>query len=136
MRNSTAPSYGIYPGNGTCYILTQLFEGGTYAEIQDESLVDTLTTIRSLTEVIGKYHRDGYLHLDIKPANILVIPEAREHIILFDFDSVIRKEQAKEAAFLSYTQNWPRRSRSFPPCTGTYAKQRICLPLVRFCSKS
>lgn len=106
LSNSTAQSYGIYSGYGTCYILTQLFEGGTYAEIQDESLVSTLTTIRSLAKVIGKYHRDGYLHLDIKPANILVLPETREHIILFDFDSVIRKDQARETAFLSYTQNW------------------------------
>lgn len=80
--------------------------------------MDTLTTIRSLTEVIGKYHRDGYLHLDIKPANILVIPETREHIILFDFDSVIRKEQAKEAAFLSYTQNWAAPEQIVPSMHG------------------
>lgn len=33
------------------------------------------------------------LHLDIKPENVLLIPETKEQMVLFDFDSMVRKEK-------------------------------------------
>lgn len=106
LKNATAPPSGIYAGNGTLYSLTPLFDGQSYDRVQDETLMDTLQTLRALTAVLEKYHRAGYLHLDVKPANLLIIPETRELVILFDFDSVVRADLPANSSPVSYTQSW------------------------------
>ena len=57
---------------------------------------------------LGEYHSLGFLHLDIKPENILVLREAPNMIKLFDLDSVVRKQDIQEGTLpaLSYSLRW------------------------------
>ena len=106
LKNSTSLLQGKYEAYGTGYMVMPVFDGHTYENVTDASPLDTYKTVRTLTEVIRKYHDAGYLHLDIKPSNIFIYPETREMILLFDFDSVTPKEQIRTAKLLSYSQNW------------------------------
>lgn len=63
-------------------------EGIDYRYYEDQSLQELFRHMKSLAQIILKYHQKGYLHLDIKPENVLILPETPEHVILFDFDSV------------------------------------------------
>ena len=63
---------------------------------EEKSLESLITRIKTLCSIIEKYHNQGYLHLDIKPSNIFVLPETKENVILFDFDSVVKIEDIKE----------------------------------------
>ena len=90
IMNSTVNSTYSFAANETMYVVMNLDEGEDYRSYKDRSLTETLTHVKTLTSVIAKYHEGGYLHLDIKPENIFVIPETPEHIYLFDFDSVCK----------------------------------------------
>ncbi|EJZ69590.1 protein kinase domain-containing protein [Lachnoanaerobaculum sp. OBRC5-5] len=106
--NSTIDSSGIFEFNNTVYIIMTLNEGMDYERYKDESLKEVLKYIKSLAILIKKYHDKGFLHLDIKPENIFVIPETTEHIYLFDFDSVINVDQLenKRIMELSYSEGY------------------------------
>ena len=58
-----------------------------------------LKICRHITGVLKAYHKNkpSYIHLDIKPANILVVPiDEKDYIIqMFDFDSVYTIEELK-----------------------------------------
>ena len=89
LINSTVNPAEIIRKNNTVYILMTLDEGEDYAKYNDKSLKEVFTHIKSLALIIKKYHEQGYLHLDIKPENIFILPESAEHILLFDFDSLM-----------------------------------------------
>ena len=88
LRNATAHAFELCEANGTLYSVMNVNEGKTFEQDISSSLSDILKTVLALTRVVGKYHENGYLHLDIKPSNFLTIPETRELVILFDMDSV------------------------------------------------
>ena len=121
MKNSTSNIQSIFAANGTRYIDMTVMEGQTYDQIQEKSLYDLLRRIRTITEVIDSYHRNGLLHLDIKPENILVMPKTVEMVQIFDFDSVTPKAEATRSAFLSYTQSWAAQEQILPN-----RRNRIC----------
>ena len=108
LRNSTACAFDLVEANGTLYSIQMLNEGHSYAKDSSCELKENLQTILALTKVIGKYHEQGYLHLDIKPENFLVIPETRELVILFDVDSVTKVSDLKEGLVkaVSYSEGW------------------------------
>lgn len=93
LLNSTGTVSEIVQANGTVYSILSYEEGKDYQQYQDASLQEVLEHIKAVAQVIQKYHENGYLHLDIKPENIFVFPETAQHILLFDFDSVIRMEE-------------------------------------------
>lgn len=88
LRNSTAHIFDLCEANGTLYSVMDVNEGQTFDQDNSKKLSDILKTTLALARVVEKYHNNGYLHLDIKPSNFLVIPETRELVILFDVDSV------------------------------------------------
>lgn len=96
LINSTVISSDIVFHNNTIYTLMIYNEGTDYSKYKDNSLKEMFTHIRSLAKLIQKYHQNRYLHLDIKPENVLIIPETPEHILLFDFDSVISFDQLSQ----------------------------------------
>lgn len=100
LMNSATDAHELFPGNHTVYSLLSYDEGTVYQTYQDASLQEVLRHLKALTLVISQYHRHGYLHLDIKPENLLVIPETPEHILLFDVDSIITEDEIKENASL------------------------------------
>lgn len=108
VMNSTVNIADKFSSNGTLYAVMNLDEGTDYQNYTDRSLVEILSHIKALATVINKYHSDGYLHLDIKPENVFVIPETAEHVFVFDFDSVCKIEDLrnKKIVNLSYSEGF------------------------------
>lgn len=98
LINSTINASDLFYINGTYYTIMPFYEGSDYRSYTDTSLKELFEHIHSFAELIKKYHENGYLYLDIKPENILVIPETTEHIYLFDFDSLVTLEELKKNA--------------------------------------
>lgn len=97
LVNSTVNVSNFLFKNNTCYSVANFDEGRDYKNYVDASLIELLVHIKSLSIIISKYHLNGYLHLDIKPENILILPETGEHILLFDFDSMISFAELKNS---------------------------------------
>ena len=108
LRNSTAHIFDLCEANGTLYSVMDVNEGQTFEQDNSEKLSDILKTALALARVVEKYHNNGYLHLDIKPSNFLVIPENRELVILFDVDSVTSMEDiaSGKVKCVSYSKGW------------------------------
>ena len=108
LRNSTAHIFDLCEANGTLYSVMDVNEGQTFEQDNSEKLSDILKTTLALARVVEKYHDNGYLHLDIKPSNFLVIPETRELVILFDVDSVtpIADIASGKVKCVSYSKGW------------------------------
>lgn len=121
LKNSTTNVQEIFEANGTSYIDMTVFNGTVYSRLEEESLYQLLRRMRALVQVIGSYHRAGFLHLDIKPDNIFAIPETCELVMLFDFDSVVEKEEMSSMGGLSYTKDW-----AAPEQLAVALRRRIC----------
>ena len=108
LVNSTVNVGNFLFKNNTCYSVANFDEGQDYKNYTDASLIELLVHVKSLSTIIGKYHLNGYLHLDIKPENILILPETGEKILLFDFDSLISFEELKKnpRLILSYSDGF------------------------------
>lgn len=108
LTNSTINSTDIIEENNTIYSLMTMDEGTDYGNYQDSSLKELLCHIKSLAILVGRYHEKGYLHLDIKPQNVLILPETEQHILLFDFDSVTTYEELKKNGrfYLSFSEGF------------------------------
>ena len=108
LRNSTTHIFDLCEANGTLYSVMDVNEGQTFEQDNSGKLSDILKTTLALARVVEKYHNNGYLHLDIKPSNFLVIPETRELVILFDVDSVMSMEDIASGRVkcVSYSKGW------------------------------
>ena len=91
LKNYTANIQNTYYDNGTIYIDMTETNGKSYADVEEKSIYNLAQRIKVLAQVIGNYHKHGYLHLDIKPSNIFVRPEDEtcQDVLLFDFDSLV-----------------------------------------------
>ncbi|MFH1024471.1 MAG: serine/threonine-protein kinase [Planctomycetota bacterium] len=73
--------------NGTPYFLREYFEGETLKfhllKHPRSSNTDLKTLFLALTDILGYIHRKGFVHLDIKPENILIRTPDRIKIIDF-----------------------------------------------------
>ena len=93
-NNLSAANYhtvqmGLYVGNNTAYTLTSCDYGKSYDKLKDTNLHTMFKLMYSVTKAVELYHNAGFLHLDIKPKNILVLDEVTDVVKLFDFDSLI-----------------------------------------------
>lgn len=104
--NSTVHSDGIYDGNGTKYLIMDVDFGKTFDRDDSEDIHDILQSILALIRAVKACHQAGFLHLDLKPENFLIVPETRELVKIFDTDTMIRKEDLRTAPQCSYTQKW------------------------------
>lgn len=95
LINSTVNTTNIYHKNDTTYTVMNYDEGKEYSHNIDADLQSMFVRVKAVADVIKKYHSKGFLYLDIKPENIMVIPETKEHVMLFDFDSLIATEELK-----------------------------------------
>lgn len=106
LKNSTSNVQDEFEANNTCYIDMTVFHGDVYSRVQEDSLYNLFCRMKALASILQKYHNNGYLHLDIKPDNIFTLPDTCEMLMLFDFDSVVKKEDLKNAGSISYSQSW------------------------------
>lgn len=108
LKNFTSNIQGYFYGNNTEYIDMTVFAGSTYDKIRNESIHMLFRRMRVLVQVIANYHKQGLLHLDIKPENIFVRPENEtvEDVILLDFDSIVQEKYRMNCSCMSYTKEW------------------------------
>ena len=106
LTNSTVNAVDVISCNRTVYILLPMDEGIDYRYYEDQSLQELFRHMKSLAQIILKYHQKGYLHLDIKPENVLILPETPEHVILFDFDSVTAIGELQKNAGIPYSDGF------------------------------
>ncbi len=107
QMNSVSNIQGVYTGNHTVYIAMSCNTGACLTAEQEYSFIEIMRIIRAVTIQIRHFHDNGYLYLDLKPNNIFLYPETPDMVMLFDFDSVIRKEDIiKHSEWLSFTEEW------------------------------
>lgn len=82
----------IFRQNGTSYILSAYSSQKTLATYQPETLKECVLLVCQAARVLDSLHRQGYLYLDIKPDNVLVVDGYPKKIQLFDFDSLVSME--------------------------------------------
>ena len=106
LTNSTVNAVDVISCNHTVYILMPMDEGCDYKHYEDQSLQELFGHMKSLAQIIQKYHQNRYLHLDIKPENVLILPETPEHVILFDFDSVTALDELPQKTGIPYSDGF------------------------------
>ena len=96
----TAGLYGLYQDdNGYYWTSVSSMVGRTFDKLLSEnSFQKNLEVIRRIAESIKAYHEAGWILLDVKPENILVIDSLGLHgINFFDFDSFIQLSEVESA---------------------------------------
>ena len=108
FTNYTVNSSDLFETNNTLYNVMNCDEGFDYEKYDDLTLKELFQRIRTLTNLIGEYHKLGYLLLDIKPANIFVLPETEDIVKFFDFDSLVAKEDIINLpnSYISYSEGY------------------------------
>lgn len=96
LTNATVDARWIQRENNTIYSVMSYIEGTDYGKYKERFLKDIFTRMKKLCEIIGGYHREGCLHLDIKPENILIPSDTKEQVVLFDFDSLTELQSLRE----------------------------------------
>ena len=103
----------IFELNGTSYIVSAYSSDKTLATYEPESLKECVMLVKQVAYVLGNIHRQGYLYLDTKPGNVLVVDGYPKQVRLFDFDSLLSVREVAEAdkrcsgdVRLSYTKGF------------------------------
>ena len=111
----------ILTGYHTFYTLYPTQNAKAYDRINDTDYTEILKTVRAIALAVSAYHKLGYLHLDIKPQNIMIYPETREMVLLVDSDSCVKQNELSSEIELSYSPGYAapeliagRRSRICP----------------------
>ena len=102
--NSISSIQGIFEGNNTKYIAMSC-QNGTSIDNSELSLYDIFRLFKAVTLQLNNLHKNGFLYLDLKPANIILYPETPELVMLFDFDSAVKFDEIA-LDDLSFTQKW------------------------------
>lgn len=100
-NNASASNYhpvqlGLYEGNNTLYTLSSCDYGKSYDKLEDDNLYSLVKIMLAVAKGVEQYHKAGFLHLDIKPKNILVLDDVTDIIKLFDFDSLLKVDDIKK----------------------------------------
>lgn len=109
IKNSTFEVQDCFEANKTLYAVTDMNSGISLEKKLEEEefgVLEMLKTIKAVTILIGEYHEQGYLYMDIKPQNIFIIPETNELVKLYDFDTVVSLDEIKDSGFYSYTEGF------------------------------
>lgn len=96
LANRIVNTYEIYEKDNEIYIVTTYQEGVTLDKCKFESVRDVIGIVRSLARTLKLLHDRGYLYLDVKPENVLMLNGTRDWVQLYDFDSVVRKEDLED----------------------------------------
>ena len=82
--------------NGTCYIVSAYSSRKTLGAYKPCSLKEAVMLMIQVAYIIDNIHNKGYLYLDIKPDNVLIVDGYKKQIKLFDFDSLFYMENKEQ----------------------------------------
>lgn len=115
LHDGLTSTIDIYTGNGTTYLASSYSPESTLATYAPDNLKKSILLVKQVAYVVGKIHKAGYLYLDVKPENILVIDGFSTRIQLFDFDSLFpmsNRSLANQAMYKSVKLSY---SKGFAP---------------------
>jgi len=81
-----ARTHGLFADRGTYYLAMEYLPGGSLADRMKTGplpMAEAVRIARELCDALGHAHREGVVHCDIKPANVLF--DARGRVRLADF---------------------------------------------------
>ena len=87
---------GRDPATGTLFIALERLRGQTLADLAEAGPVDWRTALHIVAQVaraLHHAHRQGVVHRDVKPANILVLPSGEAKVMDF---GIARLESARQ----------------------------------------
>lgn len=98
----------VFNQNGTSYILSAYSSKNTLAVYKPGNLKECITLIKQVVYVLGNIHKMGYLYLDIKPDNVLIVDGYQKQVQLFDFNSLFEWKKLNQPSDirLSYTKGF------------------------------
>lgn len=99
-------TFDIYHANNTVYIVSAYLKDSALSEYRPTTLKSCISIVKNTAIAIGKIHSEGYLYLDTKPENILVVDCASERIQLFDLDTLIPLSGSSGDFCLSYSRGY------------------------------
>lgn len=109
--NTSARLYDTVEANGTLYHILEYYNGVPFSLSCTGNLEKYLSALLQTACTLKTYHQSGYLHLDIKPANLYYLPPQYDamhtcgSVLLLDFDSIIRKTEV-DIATRSYSAGY------------------------------
>lgn len=86
----------VYSHNGTKYIVSAYSAEKTLATYKPASIKECVMLVKQVAYVMNKIHAQGFLYLDTKPNNVLVIENEQSRIQLFDFDSLVDLNELRQ----------------------------------------
>lgn len=113
--SSMANQLDVFRQNGTSYVLSAYSSKKTLATYKPESLKECITLVKQVAYVLGNIHKQGYLYLDTKPDNVLVVDGYQKQIQLFDFDSLFSIQEVRKTSKLSCSDVRLSYSKGFAP---------------------
>ena len=113
--SSMANQLDIFRQNGTSYVLSAYSSKETLATYKPENLKECITLIKQVAYVLDNIHKLGYLYLDTKPDNVLVVDGYQKQIQLFDFDSLLSIQEVRKISKLSCSNIRLSYSKGFSP---------------------
>ena len=87
---------GRDPATGTLFIALELLRGQTLADLAAAGPLDwrtTLTLVAQVARALHHAHRQGVVHRDVKPANVVVLPSGEAKVMDF---GIARLESARQ----------------------------------------
>lgn len=105
----------VFKQNGTSYILSAYSSKKTLATYKPKTLKECISLVKQVAYVLDNIHKQGYLYLDTKPDNVLIVDGYQKHIQLFDFDTLLELEKVKSPIKLNCNNIRLSYSRGFAP---------------------
>lgn len=105
----------VFRQNGTSYILSAYSSKKTLETYKPESLKECIMLARQVAYVLANIHRQGYLYLDTKPDNVLVVDGYQKQVQLFDFDSLLSIQELRKKSKINCNDVRLSYSKGFAP---------------------
>ncbi|MBQ7528560.1 hypothetical protein IJT10_01465, partial [bacterium] len=99
---------GTYTFGDTALVMMPAASGRSWDMVEDESLYQILETVLSLVHELKLYHEHNLLHCDVKPSNVYVFKNTRQHVML-DYGNFLELDDEgipNVEGTLSYTQEF------------------------------
>ena len=108
---ATMPEFcQLLRGKNTSYIFQSYTNGQCYSNVYGETIEDIFRTAIGLVNAVKCYHDIGYVHLDLKPENMLISKQENTNIRvqLFDYETATSIHDLKNGKinYLPYTKEY------------------------------
>lgn len=100
LYDALTTTIDIYSGNGTSYLVSTYSPEFTLATYRPENLRVCVTLVKKVAQIIKRIHNEGYIYLDTKPDNVLVLDSYATRVQLFDLDSLIPMDSKLQNTFV------------------------------------